>query len=198
MAAMNARASLATLVAALGCLTARGETPAAFSRRCIPADCVAPPSHMDDRLGRRAATRGPRGAECAPWGGRAGRLAALAATAAFHHGPQAPRAQMGRTHDLTLRPENVHWGYYDASVKPVLHIASGDTVRVETMVARGVQRLRAAGVQEDEIPDALKAVERAVTDRGPGAHPLTGPIWIEGAEPGDVLAVRIVGFEFLP
>src|SRR5437762_187754 len=86
MAAMNARASLATLVAALGCLTARGETPAAFSRRCIPADCVAPPSHMDDMLGRRAATRGPRGAECAPWGGRAGRLAALGATLEFHHG----------------------------------------------------------------------------------------------------------------
>ena len=41
---------------------------------------------MDDMLGRRAATRGPRGAECAPWGGRAGRLAALGATLEFHHG----------------------------------------------------------------------------------------------------------------
>jgi acetamidase/formamidase len=105
--------------------------------------------------------------------------------------------QAGRTHDLKLLPENVHWGYYDAARAPVLRIASGDTVRAETMVARGLQRLRAAGVQEDEIPDALKAVERAVTDRGPGAHPLTGPIWIEGAEPGDVLEVRIVGFEYL-
>jgi acetamidase/formamidase len=106
-------------------------------------------------------------------------------------------AQMARTHDLRLLPENVHWGYYDASVKPVLRIASGDTVRVETMVARGLLRLRAAGVKEDEIPDALKAVERAVTDRGPGAHPLTGPIWIGGAEPGDTLEVKVLGFEFL-
>jgi len=43
----------------------------------------------------------------------------------------------------------------------------------------------------------LKAVERAITDRGPGAHPLTGPIWVEGAEPGDVLEVKILGFEYL-
>jgi acetamidase/formamidase len=106
-------------------------------------------------------------------------------------------AQAGRTHELRLLPENVHWGYYDPSVKPVLRIASGDIVHVETMVARGLQRLRAAGVKEEEIPDALKDVERAVTDRGPGAHPLTGPIWVEGAEPGDVLEVKIVGFEYL-
>jgi len=82
-------------------------------------------------------------------------------------------------------------------VAPVLRIASGDTVRVETMVARGLQRLRAAGVSEAEIPDALKVVEKSVTERGPGAHPLTGPIWVEGAEPGDLLEVRIRGFEFL-
>jgi acetamidase/formamidase len=102
-----------------------------------------------------------------------------------------------QTHELKLVPQNVHWGYYDASVKPVLRIASGDTVRVETMVARGIQRLIAAGVAESEIPDVLKVVERSVTDRGPGAHPLTGPIYVTGAEPGDVLEVKILAFEFL-
>ncbi len=54
-------------------LAARGETPAAFGRRCIPADCVAPPSNIPDILGRRALS--------------AGRLAALGATLEFHHGP---------------------------------------------------------------------------------------------------------------
>jgi acetamidase/formamidase len=107
------------------------------------------------------------------------------------------RAQSARTHELKLLPENVHWGYYDAAVKPVLRVASGDTIRVETMVARGLQRLRAAGVPEQEIPESLKTVENAVKERGPGAHPLTGPIWIEGAQPGDTLEVKIVGFEFL-
>jgi acetamidase/formamidase len=111
--------------------------------------------------------------------------------------PAMVSSQAPRTHELTLTPEHVHWGYYDPSVKPVLRIASGDTVRVETMIARGLQRLRPAGVKDDEIPEALKVVERGVTERGPGAHPMTGPIWIEGAEPGDSLELKIVGFEFL-
>jgi acetamidase/formamidase len=54
-----------------------------------------------------------------------------------------------------------------------------------------------AGVAESEIPESLKLVERTVTDRGPGAHPLTGPIYVEGAEPGDTIELRILGFEFL-
>ena len=47
-------------------------------------------------------------------------------------------SSQARTHELALTPEHVHWGYYDPAVKPVLRIASGDTVRVETMIARGL------------------------------------------------------------
>src|SRR5206468_5916589 len=53
-------------------LTARGETPAAFGRRCIPAGCVAPRSNTPGILARRALP--------------AGRIAALGATLDFHHG----------------------------------------------------------------------------------------------------------------
>lgn len=95
--------------------------------------------------------------------------------------------------ELQLTPANFHWDHYDARLK----ITSGDTVRVETMIGGGLERLRLAGASEREIPDSLKQVENAVTDRGPGAHPLTGPIYVEGAEPGDTLEVRIQGFEFL-
>src|SRR5262249_61183770 len=102
-----------------------------------------------------------------------------------------------RTHELKLLPQNVHWGYYDARVKPALRIASGDTGRVETMVARGIERLRLAGVKDDEIPQSLIDVEKAITERGPGAHPWTRPIYIEGAEPGDSLQVQIEAMEFL-
>lgn len=112
-------------------------------------------------------------------------------TAAFIF-PQSPQPR-----ELTLVPRNIHWGYYDATLKPVLRVASGDTIRVETMVAGGLGRLRAAGVPESEIPEALKVVEAGVTERGPGVHPLTGPIWVEGAEPGDVLEVKMLAFEFL-
>jgi acetamidase/formamidase len=109
----------------------------------------------------------------------------------------AARAQTPRVHELPLRPETVHWGYYDAKIAPALHIASGDRVRVETMVAGGLARLRLAGVPESEIPDALKAVEQRVTERGPGAHPMSGPIYVDGAQPGDALAIRILGIDFL-
>src|SRR5690349_23826240 len=97
------------------------------------------------------------------------------------------------TYELKLTPANVHWGYYDARLKPVLKIASGDTVRIETMVAGGLERLKMAGVPDAEIPDSLTQVENTVTDRGPGAHPLTGPIYVEGAEPGDIVEIRMMG-----
>jgi acetamidase/formamidase len=99
--------------------------------------------------------------------------------------------------EIRLMPENVHWGYYDARLKPVAHVASGGRVRVETMIAGGLQRVRLAGAKEDEIPDSLKAVEQRVTERGPGAHPMTGPIFVDGAEPGDSIEIRIQAIEFL-
>ena len=102
-----------------------------------------------------------------------------------------------RTHDLPLDPAHVHWGYYDAKLTPALRVAAGDRVRVETMIAGGLQRLRLAGATEAEIPESLKAVERQVTERGPGAHPMSGPIFVDGAEPGDTLEIRIIAIEFL-
>src|SRR5579871_2341514 len=106
-------------------------------------------------------------------------------------------AAQPRTRDLPLDPAHVHWGYYDAKLTPALRVASGDRVRVETMIAGGLQRLRLAGATEAEIPESLKAVERQVTDRGPGAHPMSGPIFVEGAEPGDTLEIRILAIAFL-
>src|SRR5262249_9495068 len=116
----------------------------------------------------------------------------LAALAAFGATAQAPAV-----HEMPLSPDHVHWGYYDARVKPAIRIASGDRIRVETMVAGGLQRLILAGATDAEIPASLKAVERQVTERGPGAHPMSGPIFVEGAEPGDTLEVRILAIEFL-
>src|SRR4029078_7534923 len=110
---------------------------------------------------------------------------------------QTTWAQQARTYDLALTRENVHWGYYASRVPPALRIASGDRVRVETMVAGGLQRLRLAGASESDMPESLKEVEQRVTERGPGAHPLTGPIFVEGAEPGDALEIRILAIDFL-
>jgi acetamidase/formamidase len=101
------------------------------------------------------------------------------------------------THELPLAPENVHWGHFDATRPAVLRIESGDRVRVETLLARGLDRLRLAGLTDSDFHPRELAVEAAVTDRGPGPHPMTGPIWIEGAEPGDALEIRIERVELL-
>ena len=61
-------------------------------------------------------------------------------------------AQNSIDHRLELTAENVHWGYYDASVDPVLRIEPGEQVYVETMIARGVTRLIMAGANPEAIP----------------------------------------------
>jgi acetamidase/formamidase len=100
----------------------------------------------------------------------------------------------GENLELKATPQTVVWGYYSASAKPVLTIHSGDTVKVET-VSGNPARLEAAGARADQIPDALRTIYKEATDRGPGGHILTGPIYVEGAEPGDVLELRILKIE---
>jgi acetamidase/formamidase len=101
------------------------------------------------------------------------------------------RAQQPATHELKLVPANIHWGWFDARTPPVLRIRSGDRVRVETMVARGIERPRLAGMRDQDFDPREVALEAAVKERGPGPHPMTGPIYVEGAEAGDLLEVRI-------
>jgi acetamidase/formamidase len=96
-------------------------------------------------------------------------------------------------YQLKSTPENIAWGYYWSEAKPVLRIKSGDTVTIDCVSVANPQTLERAGMKEDQIePDILRnyaAIPRE--KRGPGGHPLTGPIAIEGAQPGDVLEVRI-------
>jgi acetamidase/formamidase len=103
-------------------------------------------------------------------------------------------AQVGRTTDiktLEATPSTVAYGYYDAAAAPVMRIRSGDRLRVHTLITSTPARLEAAGVAADQIEPALREIVQKVTNKGPGGHILTGPIFIEGAEPGDVLEVRI-------
>jgi acetamidase/formamidase len=98
--------------------------------------------------------------------------------------------EAGRTHDLKASPATVHRGFFDASLKPVLTVDSGDIVRLET--ATGNPRyFEKLGVPKDKIPAELYAVFAGVEGDGRGDHTLNGPIAIRGAEPGDTLEVRI-------
>ncbi len=94
-------------------------------------------------------------------------------------------------YQLKASPSTVVWGYYWAGAKPVLRIQSGDTVEIQTMTTSSPSTLAREGVKDGDIEPELKAIYAEVKDRGPGGHVLTGPIYVEGAAPGDVLEVRI-------
>src|SRR4051794_11203533 len=94
-------------------------------------------------------------------------------------------------YDLKPTPQTIAWGHYDATTPPVLHIRSSDTVTVGTLTTANPALLEAAGLPPAEVETALRDIYREVTEKGPGGHILTGPISIDGAEPGDVLEVRI-------
>lgn len=89
-------------------------------------------------------------------------------------------------HHLKASPETCHWGWFDAGMAPVLTIASGDRVTVETV----------SGAPEDlpgdgyHVPPELLDIHARSERRMPG-HLLTGPIAVDGAEPGDVLEIRL-------
>jgi acetamidase/formamidase len=92
---------------------------------------------------------------------------------------------------LKPTPKTVAWGYYDASTPPVMRIKSGDTVEIQTLITSSPTRLEGAGVKPEDVEQSLRDIYKEVTNKGPGGHILTGPIFVEGAEPGDVLEVRI-------
>ena len=77
-------------------------------------------------------------------------------------------------HYLKPSPNNVHWGYYDAKLPPVLHINSGDSVEVNTF-SGDPKRLSDNGLNDEYIPSELKKIHDEVNDRGPGKHILFGP-----------------------
>jgi acetamidase/formamidase len=95
-----------------------------------------------------------------------------------------------KVHELKASPQTVHRGFLDASLKPVLTINSGDIVKLET--ATGNPRyFEQLGVPKEKIPAELYTVYEGVEGAGRGDHTLNGPIYINGAELGDMLEIRI-------
>ncbi len=96
------------------------------------------------------------------------------------------------THHLAATPQTIRWGMFGASIPPVLTVASGDTVTIQTVSGKqGELPLPGSGMH---VPPALTAVHAANPPRL-GPHILTGPVAIAGAEPGDMLEVRIDAIE---
>ncbi len=89
----------------------------------------------------------------------------------------------GKTHLLPATMETTQWGWFNNAQPPVLHVDSGDSIVFETMMHSHNQVVPGTTVEQ------IKKLRTDFPGRGP--HTLTGPVYIEGAEPGDVLKVRI-------
>jgi acetamidase/formamidase len=91
-------------------------------------------------------------------------------------------------HHLHSSPETCHWGFFEARLKPVLTIASGDEVTIDT-ISGGPDAV--PDPKQFHVPPEMAAVH-AKSERMLPGHILTGPVAVEGAEPGDVLEVEIL------
>jgi acetamidase/formamidase len=121
----------------------------------------------------------------------------------------APAASAAVLH-LVSTPETIHRGIISPDIAPVLHIKSGDTVKIDTISHGGltddpVAYFGKAGIAaKDVLADAIAVSKMPRAPRPPngvrpagfgpggGGHVLTGPIYIDDAEPGDMLEVRIL------
>ncbi len=109
--------------------------------------------------------------------------------------PLSAQKPKSTTHRLEATPATVAYGYYWSEAKPVLRIKSGDIIDVDTLLTNTPRGLERAGVKPEDVQASLRAVVDTVTDKGPGGHILTGPVYVEGAEPGDALEVEILSID---
>ncbi len=105
----------------------------------------------------------------------------------LHDEHAAERARARPTlHTLKSTPANVHWGYFDADLAPALRVRSGDIIAAEAITHH------AGDAPELMMDAAITALYEGVpeADRNPGVHVMTGPVFVEGAKPGDMLEVH--------
>jgi acetamidase/formamidase len=103
-------------------------------------------------------------------------------------------------HLIRSIPENMVWGYYGFDVPPVARIKDGDVAEIQTINTTGIGRrdpeafFKANNLPVDEQASDIIEIYKKVKPEPSGlsGHMLTGPIYIEGAEPGDTLEVRIL------
>src|SRR4051812_11698087 len=105
--------------------------------------------------------------------------------------PASRASSAARVHKLELTPQTVAWGWYDAAGVPVLTINSGDELDVRTASTCNPTSLVRAGLDSAELDPEMQKVYAARRDSvirsGPGGHILTGPVYVQGADSGDVL-----------
>jgi acetamidase/formamidase len=92
---------------------------------------------------------------------------------------------------LKSSPQTIHWGYFDSKLEPKARVKSGEMVTIECV----------SGSKEilPDPPFSILPEHREIHEKCTphiGRHILTGPVYVEGAEPGDALQVDIVDIQF--
>jgi acetamidase/formamidase len=102
-------------------------------------------------------------------------------------------SSQNQPHSFALKsgPQTVEWGYFDPFAKPVLNVRSGDMVELDTPLG-GSKEMEQLGVPQELIRSEMRTLESVRDRSGTYGNILVGPIAVEGAEPGDVLEVRIL------
>lgn len=100
---------------------------------------------------------------------------------------------------LAVSADTVHWGYFSKTIDPVISVTSGEEITVEMATHHACddwdRMIKDDPGMEDVYtwgPDAVNEEFRGATGGGDGVHILTGPIYVEDAEPGDILQVEIL------
>ncbi|GAB4813976.1 hypothetical protein N2152v2_001022 [Parachlorella kessleri] len=103
------------------------------------------------------------------------------------------------SHTLTANSSTVHWGYYYEGATPALVVSSGDTVDVAMITHHGgddYDKLVRGDPDVEDIyywtAEGQNVPMHGATGKGDGSHIMTGPIYVCGAEPGDVLQIDIL------
>jgi acetamidase/formamidase len=105
---------------------------------------------------------------------------------------------------LKSTPDTVLWGYLAANLPPALTVKPGQIVEIEALSHQGLTTHKdpekffsAYGIPSHEVLSDAKAIYSEVKrPKGASVHILTGPIYVEGAEPGDALEIRVLDIKF--
>ncbi len=90
-----------------------------------------------------------------------------------------------KTHSFFIKKEQAYNGMLRSDISPVLTIEDGDTVVFNTVM------LMAGDLSPEMTFDEMFARRNRMKEEGLGLYAFTGPFFVRGAEPGDVLEVRI-------
>src|SRR5262245_42325495 len=163
----------------------RGDPGARHDRAARGTECQSGAPSRRPRLRHGERPRGTRGHRRA-----ASRKPCRPDFVSGGHGPVNLEEETMVRHELNSTPKTVHWGYWDATLPPILTIRSGDEVVVHTLSAQPPPDTHLPEDRRRAPRELLEIMESVTPMLGP--HILTGPVFIESAEPGNVLQVDVL------